>query len=592
MNERVTNLLNRFKNDCVMLDALYQWAITPTGVTAIRKGYKPSHKLIKENLKIRYNLTFEEIEKIFKRFIEGVESAGLDFANGFNEVEEEIKIYFDKDMVLKEATIQRLESASEEEKYIVWLWLFYEKNDNYHLPREKNDYHLMTGFQAILNAAFNIIFSSAEIFSILIKLGVINKLEWHASKGNKVADLFITPHYLRGCIQELEKVIHHPKLPDFVMYIDELHKKKRLNVLIGLETLLEKGSMGWMEGKEEMIGKILPFPYIIGKAENIFAINLKIYEAVNDYFFKKKDSETIQLENAVIKILKELYETYYPNVVFRNEGLIKGTKAWEIIINDKSLSDKDLFIIITPWVTGPQLEKLREKASNEYVMILTTMMGIPELDISYRKTFYKNMNENTNFNLMLIDLTKDKIIERVMNNKPKVYEELIARLNEGRLRLEKERKPENCKEKIFDDSKTIAFKFISNFERDFREFVINQLKNHYGQEWWEQGVTKDIKEKCQKRQGQDHKDKNPHSNIYDYMDYMDLYCLIEWKQNKDIFHSCFPQDLNRLKTRSSELYSIRNRIMHSRGNISDRDISLIKQYKEDIFQWIKEPCLN
>lgn len=558
----------------LLLDALYQWATTPTGVTAIKNGYNPNHELIKENLKIRYNLPPEEAEKIFKGLIEGIESAGLDFATGFNEVKEEIKIYFNNDMVLKDATIQRLNSASEEEKYIAWFWLFYKKNDNGYLNSDKYDYQDITRFQAILNATFNIIYSGEEIFSILIKLGVINELNWIRSDGHKVSDSFIIPHYLEGCIEELEKVTNLPELPDFGGYIDKLYKKKRLNVLIALESILEKGYMGCMEDKE-ITGKIVPFPYIIGKAENTFAINPKIYEALNDYFFKKKDSETIELEKTVTRILNELYEIYFPDVGFVNECFIKGTKAWEIIINDRSLSDKDVFIILTPRLSGPQLEKLREKASNEYVMILTTMMGIPELDILYRKTFSKNMNEDNGLNLIIIDLTKDKINERIINAKPEVCKEIITRLKGG---------------EVPKDIELIAYKLFSDFEKKFREFVIYQLKNNYGQEWWKHGITKYIQGKCLKRQEKNIKNKNSHSELFDYMDFTDLYFLIECEQNRDIFYSFFPHELDRLKIRLFELSDIRNKIMHSRV-INDEDISIIKQYVKDIYKWIKEPRL-
>ena len=51
-----------------MLDAIYQWISNTTGTTAIRAGYSPNHALIKQNLKIRYELQDEMVDENYKNF--------------------------------------------------------------------------------------------------------------------------------------------------------------------------------------------------------------------------------------------------------------------------------------------------------------------------------------------------------------------------------------------------------------------------------------------------------------------------------------------------------------------------------------------
>ena len=198
----------------------------------------------------------------------------------------------------------------------------------------------------------------------------------------------------------------------------------------------------------------------------------------------------------------------------------------------------------------------------------------------------------------IILLSKDKfvalyndLIERENQRINKNKKELLIRWLISSASLEllgtgaKDTKP---KDKRPENQKIAAFNLISNFEKKFREFVIAQLKNRYGQKWWKQGIKEDIKEKCQYRLNKDLNEKIPQSDISDYVDFMDLYFLIEWKQNKHIFQPYFPQSLFRLKTRLTELYNIRNVIMHSRREITEAEISTIKLYVKDILVWMNE----
>ena len=157
-------------------------------------------------------------------------------------------------------------------------------------------------------------------------------------------------------------------------------------------------------------------------------------------------------------------------------------------------------------------------------------------------------------------------------------EETIKR--KGILKKEKEQQNERNNKALI---------ICKDFEEKFRNWVVKQLKNRYNEKWWNQGVLENIKENCKKMRNDDIKQKYKPSEIFKYMNFFDLYLLIEWKQNSDIFHSFFPLDLSRLKTRLSELKYYRNITVHIRGDISNEDLTKIYLFISDIETWINNP---
>ena len=119
--EAIAEVLKKFENDIIMLDALYQWASNSTGITAVRRKCPPSHKLIEENIKRRYNLDSDKGQYIYNKLIQEIENVGIDFATGYSK--EYLKNINEKyGAVLREKTIERLNKASQEAKYIIWLY--------------------------------------------------------------------------------------------------------------------------------------------------------------------------------------------------------------------------------------------------------------------------------------------------------------------------------------------------------------------------------------------------------------------------------------------------------------------------------------
>lgn len=141
----------------------------------------------------------------------------------------------------------------------------------------------------------------------------------------------------------------------------------------------------------------------------------------------------------------------------------------------------------------------------------------------------------------------------------------------------------------YTDNQKVAFGLISAFEKEFRESTIRVLEGKHGDKWWKNGVKENIKQKCNERLGFDKQKRNPITDVHNYLDFHDMYSLIEWKQNNELFKKYFPKDLNRLRVKLDELYDLRNPTMHSRRDISDDEILKIKMHIKDIQNWISNP---
>ena len=63
--EEIHSILDQYRNDEVMLDALFQWATNPTSMSA-GYGLEENYPYIKKNLALRHSLTPGEAEKRLK----------------------------------------------------------------------------------------------------------------------------------------------------------------------------------------------------------------------------------------------------------------------------------------------------------------------------------------------------------------------------------------------------------------------------------------------------------------------------------------------------------------------------------------------
>ncbi|MEX2703669.1 MAG: ATP-binding protein [Candidatus Freyrarchaeum guaymaensis] len=476
--EKIEKLLNRFKDDLILLDSLYQWASNPTSASAIGNGCPPKHELIKKNIERRYNLDSKKVEEIHSKLVKEIENVGIDFVCGYINYGEIVKRIVKEKYgdTLRGEMLRRLNSASQKEKYLAWLYC--KAKNSFPLDDEYFFEYAINRFIALFNAAFNTKLNFATdsrmIVDSLVKLGLINELEWNRAHCDKFSNMYVFPDYLEPVASEIDKYISLPELPDYRRYIDDLFDERVLDALIFLDELLNKADEQgvtltfWISSRtveRKFYSKIVTHPYITGTNENYVAINLRIYEPFKNYFERKMKElrrRGLEIEDEIKGALARLFSKYYPNLSIeeKDSDHFKAGRLWLMDSIDKSLMESETLVILTPWLTGEELDWLSKNYWNKYVIIISTLMGIPDIYKLYKEIFNRPINES-GLNWIIIDLSRDKIYTMVIKDKPLVLEELVELITakaekrregvdkvEIELKPKKVAKPEELEEKV------------------------------------------------------------------------------------------------------------------------------------------------
>lgn len=105
------------------------------------------------------------------------------------------------------------------------------------------------------------------------------------------------------------------------------------------------------------------------------------------------------------------------------------------------------------------------------------------------------------------------------------------------------------------------FRCIDFLETKLREEIEGQLKKHYGEEWWKNGVPKKVRDTCVKLAKKEYSDE-PLINFAGFGDYISI---ITSKENwEKIFSSLFKKPVQIVKDRLTELRRLRRKAYHNR----------------------------
>lgn len=121
-----------------------------------------------------------------------------------------------------------------------------------------------------------------------------------------------------------------------------------------------------------------------------------------------------------------------------------------------------------------------------------------------------------------------------------------------------------------------AYSMLYNLENSLRMFVEKKLREEFGDQWWESGVTqRDIRQGAGER-----KAVEPDSNLslINYTEFRDLRRIIN--NNWEIFRDTF-QSQSGIVSRIEELESIRNTIAHTRL-LSNDDLAKLELFSKEI----------
>ena len=171
--------------------------------------------------------------------------------------------------------------------------------------------------------------------------------------------------------------------------------------------------------------KLLPHPYLISKGENYIAINYRIYELFKEYFYNKKREE-LRIKGDIEKVLTKLLEKHYPmlSISEKEHGLFNSCRLWIVDSYDKSLLESEILIILAPWLTGEDIEYLNEYYLRyKSALIILTFAGIPDLFKLYKEIYHHSINDS-NLNWIILDLSKGKVHELIVGDKPVIFDEI------------------------------------------------------------------------------------------------------------------------------------------------------------------------
>ena len=421
-------MLNNVREDVKLIDAIYQWAVTPTGTTAINKGHTPYHLFIEQNLKARYSLSDKEAAEIFEKARKTIEGLGIDFERGFHNMGKFVKSFLDDNPLLLNRTLESFSELQDEGQWVVWLFRQVQEKSRFWSGDHRDN---QQRFIALLKATFNLEMADEEIKTLLIVVGCVNVLEWVTASGNR-HDMLEVPHYLKSFFESINDLVDLPTLPDsyqvdFQSYIDSLFARRRFEELGALEELFTEG----FSDDLEIVSKLPQKPFIIGKTNGCAAINFITYVDLKDYFqravgFEKRNDRFFKLQKSLESVLDLLKDRLYPSFDFE---VLQYGRDWNLYGTEKSLADKEIHVALRPWVLNrSELDFLRRKAETHYVLLLTTTIGIPEINMIYRRNYLTHLDDD-NLDWILLDFSKGKMIERsVSGNKPMLYKKIAEEL--------------------------------------------------------------------------------------------------------------------------------------------------------------------
>ena len=130
--------------------------------------------------------------------------------------------------------------------------------------------------------------------------------------------------------------------------------------------------------------------------------------------------------------------------------------------------------------------------------------------------------------------------------------------------------PRESSEKDIEDARLECYNLITAFEKELREFIEKELKKHYGDEWWEKGVNKDVRGRCG-RLKRIEKNKGRKVREIDCLDCSHYSIILTDKNNWPNIFSKILGNKDKLLARLDILKSIRDPVFHTRGRINSRE---------------------
>lgn len=356
----VQSVLDKFKDDEIMIDALNQWAMNPTSMSA-GYGIEENYSYIEKNLRVRYDLSEKDVDKYIRRLKEECNRI-LSFKSSdvywIGRVREKIKNAINQQWgeKFKSKILEKVEKSSEELKNALYLWGKLGKNIILH--NFKN-------FKAFYNAAIGNI-GSLQIDDF-VKVGMLNELLWITTRGNYNIE-YIVPLFAEEILKNIDLYLKKPETPDVHAYISALFYKNRYEQLRLIDEVLNcKGLI-----KDEKIRYyIVTSRGIVGKYEDLVAISPLVLEKLEKILCNEKEKRIKYLREKINNSLESLRKKYWPDVEVYP---LEFENLWKI----ETIEAPPLYIYLSTWLT---INAVRGKFKdiNTHLLIVVTNQSLPSV---------------------------------------------------------------------------------------------------------------------------------------------------------------------------------------------------------------------
>ena len=128
------------------------------------------------------------------------------------------------------------------------------------------------------------------------------------------------------------------------------------------------------------------------------------------------------------------------------------------------------------------------------------------------------------------------------------------------------------------------YEYISEIETAIHQFIKGVLKKEFGEGetgWWREGITLDIRQKCQ---GRREEDDDPSDSVFAYTDLIDLSKIIQknWPLFKDLVDPEYGQNRRKMLSDFVILNNFRKAIMHpvKKKQWTEEDYRFIRNFRE------------
>jgi hypothetical protein len=355
LEQAVTFLIGKYKDDIIMLDALNQWAMNPTSASAgyeIERNYDYIHK----NLKERYPRA--NLEEVMQKLRE--ECAKLTLGYDVYECRKKIKEIIDKTSgeKLRNYVVERVNKLSIDQKKILYICL--------KLSEKIRQWFFMRVPEEILNVtsrfhAAGIVTTVQDSLLIPVKTGFFDELLWVSSGTSPPQSEYCIPKFIEPLLEKIDGRIKEdiPDLPNAKEYVKSLKDMEKFEQLRLLDELANVGA-----SNELAIRKLVVANGVIGRYQDFVAISPLIHDDLKRSLEEEKARLVQLFKPELEEVLLKIRNERFPEVELTENALDEDI-GW--IMEAEGASP--LYILLMSWILRRHRQLLKEQ--NSYAIIIT-----------------------------------------------------------------------------------------------------------------------------------------------------------------------------------------------------------------------------